>query len=1540
MPPKKADPPEESPKPRLRWKRWIFGCLLVGAAFLVWFNGPGIRWSAKKLILQQLETQKLSGTFEVTGTALKGLAIHKLSLTGESKIQSVESDLLKLEWTPSSLFKKRVNSLSLEKLHLVIDPEAPALPKKENDPSKDKEKKSLSESLNLVRNLIRPSDISLTDLRVEIIDKTTVSLDALKHSPDSDIYTFEDLRTKDHLDRAIHNPLSTLTWTEPGFALDQVSVLPKLSLQNLIFHPDEKASGELLINNQAITFSSDFQSHHRIILDSPPLDISTIVELINPDLVKEKDLNGKITALEIDSSQGLVNLQASDLEWDGQKLASATIQARTPDFLSPFDQEIEVQANLDNRLIIDGTISPSSELLDSSADLTFTIRDPAIPDITGDLTYQARKAHLEASSLKDLRFKATYFADSSTYEANADSQLQDASQLDPKLTGPLTFTLSAKGDLKEKTHSGILNLDRIQLDQPKLANTTTQGIVTYDWPRKVAITDLTITSPEGQLQGDLQWQDDILTISKLDLVDDNETLLSATAELPAPLKTKSLDDFLQSTEPLSLQIKSQPLTFEKLSSFLPIPQDLSGVLLADLNLSGSLAEPALNGFATLDDFRIASQPDLPPVDLELNFETIDQKLLFTTISSEPNGPLLNVDGSLPFTPRVWIENKTNPDKHTPIDLHIYSPKLDLQRLNTVPNLPDQLTGILETDITLSGSLAEPTLDGFLNLDSFRLASQPELPPLNLDLNFKTVDQKFLLTAKATEPNSPLLNLDANFAFLPQIWLKDKRHPEDSPIDLRLSSPNLDLELFNQIPGFPKELSGIFKTDLTLTGSLAKPKLDGFLNLASFRSNQQDSLPPIDLDLRFATEEQNLLLAAKASEPNGPLLIFDSTLAFVPDFWIKNKKHPEDSPIDLRLTSPNLQLELFHQIPGFPQELDGIFRTDLTLTGSLAKPSLDGFLKLDSFRSTSQPSLPSIALDLNFKTVDQELLLSAKANEPNGPLFSLDGKLPFLPEVWLKNKKHPEDSPINLRLTSPNLNLKLFNQIPGLPEELDGILQTDLTLTGSLAQPSLDGFLKLDSFRLQNQPDLSPVDFNLNLRTENQQLLLTADSSDPNGPLFNVTGNIPFLPKAWIERKVNPNDSPLNIRATSPDLDLRRIQPFAPTIKQINGQAQLDLLITGTISAPKFSGSAKANIANMRLSKSPMSTFRNTNLNATFQDDTVTIQPSNISASGGTATVSGSINLAGTSPIFDIDLVGKHVLLHRTQDYSFRGHPKLKLSGPYTDAKVSGSVQITESLIYKDLEILPFGVPRTTEIPQPKIPTFSRKETADRIAKSDKGVLGWDLDIDVTTADPILIRGNLARGEVTGDVKVTGTIGDPKTNGTVTSSELELDLPFSNLDVQSGLVTLRPKSLTDPLIDLRGSSVIGQYTVQVYLTGPVQNPTLILTSDPPMPESEIMLLLATGSASTQLEDRQVASQKALQYLVEGLRRRNRGKDKSLFQRLLKNSDQIELSLGDTNQFSGRKFSSATLEIDDQWDFTTQIDEAGQTRALVLFSVRLK
>jgi len=1069
------DEPEAPQKPRRRWKRWFFGFLLVLAAGLLWLGGPGTRWIVKTQIEKQLEAQELSGTFEVQGDLISGLSIHNLDLTGESIVQKVESDLLKIDWSVSSLFKKQIEGLTLNRLHLVIDPKAPPLPPKDDDADKEKDADALKNTLDLVRDLLKPASISLTDIQVEVRDVTSVSLASLSHEPHADTFVFRDFNGRDHLDRPVNNPVSTLTWTEQGFGLDQLTVLPDLSIRDLSFAPGGDIAADLQLKDSTLAIASNLSTDHAITLKSPTLQIKDVAWLYDPKL----PANGVITALEIDTAKGRIKLEGRDLQWDQQKLASASIETTAEDITQPFGQPIEVKISLADQLDVSGSVILQKEILDSEAQLDFSLRDPRIPTITGQVSYDAREARVLASALDGIRVNGSYFVDSKTYKAQAISDLKDASVLEKRLAGPLQFSATAKGSIPDQTHQGKLDLTSLTLNQPNLPTATTQGEIQWNWPESVTIDRLQMDAPEGQLNAQLLWQDEVLTINNLSLAESGRTLLTASGKLPAPLKIPPLDEFLDSSDPVALSIKSQPLSFKTLSAFAPIPETLEGVLQTDLELAGSLAKPSLNGFTTLDDFRLSNYPTLPPASVRLTFKTEDQKLL-----------------------------------------------------------------------------------------------------------------------------------------------------------------------------------------------------------------------------------------------------------------------------------------------------------------------------------------------------------------------------------------------------------------------------------------------------------------------------LTANAREPGGPLIDVNGELPFLPRAWIDRKKSPTESPISLTATSPELSLKRVQPFVPMIASANGFLKLDFQASGTLAKPTYSGTAKVRVKSMRLADSPVSDLRNVNVNLAIAGTTLTIQPSSLSASGGDVKLSGTVELGGEEPVFDISARGSHFLLTRNNDYSFRGNPNLKLRGPFSSATVSGTVGIVESLFYKDVEILPFGVPRTTEVPSPNLPTFTKQSTPGPAAKKSGGVQDWKLNLDVTTTDPILIRGNLARGEITGNVKVFGTIGNPKTSGTLSGNKLVADLPFSDLQVQTAIMTLRPDALTNPFINLRGSSNVGEYTVQVYLSGPVQNPNLILTSSPPLPDSEIMLLLATGSASAQLEDRQVASQKALQYLLEGIRRRNADKDKTVFQRLLKNSDQIELSLGDTDQFSGRKFSSATLDLSDQWDFTTQIDNQGQTRALVVFSIRFR
>ena len=1305
-----TDPLSEQSRPRRRWKRWVFGLLILVAIFLVWANGPGIRWATEKILISQLDQQGLFGSFQVHGTALDGLSITHLSLTGSSKIQSVQSDRIDIDWSFDSLKQKEIEAISIEKLHLVIDPEALAISSDEEELSEEEALKALRESLELARGFLKPTTLELTDLKAVIKDTSTVTLNSFTHTPDSDDYLINDLRTLDHLDRPIHNPASTLTWTEDNFAIDRLDLLSKCGLRDLNYKLGETISSQILVGESEITLTTDLKNSHQLVLDSPTLDIADLVQLGKPTL----NVGGTITDLQIDTATGLINLQGKNLRYEDQEIASASLQAHTPDLLSPYQQPVHLRATLDDKLDLAGTVILSEEdPLDSQADLAFTLRYPEIPIITGELSYDSREARIRAQALDGLSVNARYFLDNESYEAQATSDLKDASLIHETLTGPLKFTLKGTGSIADETHTGSLQLTEIKSSSPELADTQTQASINYDWPRQVTIEELKITKPEGQVQAKLKWEDDRLTISKLDLIENGNKLFTATANLPAPLDAESLDDIINATAPISLVIKSQPLSFKTLSSFAPIPEELSGTLTANLELSGSLAEPDFNGLATLNTFRTTDQPDIAPIDLELKFETENQELSFNAKAADTSGPLLlNIDGKVPFLPRQWIEDQTIP-LDSPIALRVYSPNLELRRLEAFG--AKDLSGSLQTDFTISGSIAKPSIKGSTNLNNFRLATQPNLPLLDFNLELETLGQQLLLNARSSEPLGPILSIEGSLPFRPDLWLENKRIPDESPVDLHIYSPRIDLSRF-----------------------------------------------PF----------------ANSADPTSP-----------------------------------------------PITLSGSFQTDFTLSGSFAKPKLEGFGEIKGSGITSQPDLPPLDLDLKLETVDQQLLLTARATEPSGSLFDIDGK-------------------------------------------------------------------------------------------------------------------IPFLPHAWIERKTTPNDSPLDIRIKSPTLDLRRIKPFVPMIKTIDGTIEVDVVIIGNISSPQVIGLAKTRIAKMRIIDSPISTFSNANFDTSFSGGIITIQSQNISASGGSALISGTIDISGPEPLLDIHLDGEHMLLHRTPEYTFRGHTNIDLRGPYTTAAITGSVNVVESLFYKDIEILPFGVPTTTEIPEPKLPTFTTKIKTTAQLEEESFLDNWTLDLDISTGDPVLIRGNLARGEMSGTIKVTGTIDDPKTAGTLTTTDFSADLPFSDLQVQTCIVTLRNEDITNPTLNIRGTSAIGQYTVQVYVTGSVQDPTLILTSDPPLPESEIMILLATGSAVAQLQDRQVASQKALQYLLEGLRRRNRGRDKTVLQRLLKNSDQIELSLGDTNQFSGRQFSSATLELGDRWDFTTQIDELGQTRALVVFSIRLR
>jgi autotransporter translocation and assembly factor TamB len=214
---------------------------------------------------------------------------------------------------------------------------------------------------------------------------------------------------------------------------------------------------------------------------------------------------------------------------------------------------------------------------------------------------------------------------------------------------------------------------------------------------------------------------------------------------------------------------------------------------------------------------------------------------------------------------------------------------------------------------------------------------------------------------------------------------------------------------------------------------------------------------------------------------------------------------------------------------------------------------------------------------------------------------------------------------------------------------------------------------------------------------------------------------------------------------------------------------------------------------------------------------------------------------------------------------------------------------------------------------------------------------WALDVTLRSDEPFLIRGNLATGRITGSVKVGGTVGNPAPDGELMLSDFIASLPFSTLTVRSGTVAFTPEGGIDPILEIRGTAEPRPYQVSVYVYGNASDPQLVLTSSPPLPENEIMTLLATGTTTSELEDPQAASSRALQLLLEELRRGRFGFGKRL-RPLLSLLDRVDFTLAEQDPYSDRSFSTATVQLTDRWYLTAGLGEQGNSRVLAVWRLR--
>ena len=597
--------------------------------------------------------------------------------------------------------------------------------------------------------------------------------------------------------------------------------------------------------------------------------------------------------------------------------------------------------------------------------------------------------------------------------------------------------------------------------------------------------------------------------------------------------------------------------------------------------------------------------------------------------------------------------------------------------------------------------------------------------------------------------------------------------------------------------------------------------------------------------------------------------------------------------------------------------------------------------IDASYSPEGLDVPTIFLGSD--KMDFQAILAAKGSTLEISKIQVDqGKAKYaagyvsLPFVWknlgTSEPLFPSDGKVLVTFQSENLDLQKLFQDLGAKPLATGLINVKLDAQGTLAQLGARLDVHMRELHSAEYPKLEPATFDLVAELQDNQLVFNGKLQQTRIQALQMTANIPFDVSKIIDERKFDEDTPLTAKVQLPRSSVNFLRQFLPGVTQLDGDVALDVNINGTIAKPALSGAGDITINMARFTNTTLPSISGFHSRMTFDRDVLHFERFSGDLAGGPFTISGQVTFPKLiEPNLDFQLKAQSVLVARNDSLTARADADIKVIGPLKAATVSGNVALTNSSLLKNIDLIPIGLPgRPAPQPPTDRPDFSVPQPPIR---------DWKFDVAITTKDPFLIRGNLANGGAITDLHLSGTGLRPTLQGIVRLENVEATLPFSRLEIAQGFLYFDPSDSFNPKIDLQGTSLIRDYTVHVYVYGTSLSPEAVFSSEPPLPQEEIISLLATGVTREELVgNNNVLAGRAAMLLIQQLYRKvfkkgDTTKSNSVF-------DRLQVDVGNVDPRTGQQTATARYKINEQFLLIGDLEVGGDFRGMVKYLIRFK
>ncbi|WP_082476599.1 translocation/assembly module TamB domain-containing protein [Methylobacterium sp. Leaf99] len=686
----------------------------------------------------------------------------------------------------------------------------------------------------------------------------------------------------------------------------------------------------------------------------------------------------------------------------------------------------------------------------------------------------------------------------------------------------------------------------------------------------------------------------------------------------------------------------------------------------------------------------------------------------------------------------------------------------------------------------------------------------------------------------------------------------------------------------------RDLTGALDGTVTLTGDVAGKALRADAHLA--RLPQDWSLDRLAFNLGSVAIAGSARVDARSFLAEGSLTIAAANLDDLTPLALTSLGGSVDAAVTLTRAGGRQDAAIRAKGASLRAGALGLARLDADLTGRdlLARPVIDGRVNADRVVASGE-TLDTVRLVATGSPSASDITLTAKARA-----FDLDGAARLVPadrtriELARFSAARGGDrlalaGPATITLAEggavidnlviaagtgrvslsgragSKLDLKLGLRAvplamariasPGLA--LTGTLDGEADLRGTSERP--EGHYAFTLVRLvtpeTRKAGLPPIDAKASGTLSDGRAGIEGRVSAGRGADMTVSGSVPVAAGGNIA---------LKLRGTLEAALANSLLSVGG--QRVTGRVAIDAGVSGTLAAPRAEGAATLTGGSFT---DPLQGIRLTNIEGrvTGRGDTLLVERlTALTRNGGTLRADGRVALQPAAGFpGNLRLVAERAELVSSPLMTVVASLNLALSGPLARTpKVSGRVDLVSVDVtvpdrlpasVKPLE----GVRHVNTPPDVRARLAARADRKAAVAaagrRRGKAAPPFDATLDVAVNAPnrIFVRGRGIDAELGGALRLTGSSRDPVATGDFEMRRGRLSVVGQRLDFTRGRLTFGGE-IAQPDLDFLAETKAAEITARIAVTGPASQPVFAITSDPTLPQDEVLSRLLFKKAS--------------------------------------------------------------------------------------------